>query len=261
MTRHENFETALDARQKGIVAIPVIRGTKTPAVKWKEWQTAMPPIELQREWFRERCNICIICRDMVLYDCDDPAKVELVIEKCGETLYKVKTPHGLHLGYRRRAGVQLSNRIDIKGLAIDLKTNGGLAMIPDSETVDGRYEWLGPGLIPISQLPVANIGWTRERVKKRVVPVVASEDLDFMERRALAWLNKVPGAISGQGGHNATMRVAGKLIQYFQLDLGRAFRCLKIWNEKCEPCWEDKDLEHKLLDAQKNKAKYPSNPF
>ena len=33
-----NLETALDARDKGIVCIPVHAGTKVPAVKWKRMQ-------------------------------------------------------------------------------------------------------------------------------------------------------------------------------------------------------------------------------
>ena len=65
-----------------------------------------------------------------------------MIEKCGETLHKLKTPRGgVHLGYRRRKGVELTNKVRIKGLDIDIRTDGGLEMIPNSVTTKGRYEW------------------------------------------------------------------------------------------------------------------------
>src|SRR5687768_3932956 len=136
-----NLERALAAAEKGLVPIPCHAGTKVPAVPWKEWQTKMPPEELIRQWFRKACNLAIVTTGLVVFDCDDPDKKDLVIEKCGETSHMLKTPRGgIHLGYRRRKGVELRNRVKIKGMDIDIRTNGGLEMIPDSETEDGRYK-------------------------------------------------------------------------------------------------------------------------
>src|SRR3989442_6816816 len=101
------FAIALDARANGYVAIPCRPGTKVPAVKWKEWQTAMPSLDTQREWFADtRMNIAIVTTGLVIFDVDDPEKEKFVLENCGETSHKLKSPRGgVHLGYRRRRGV------------------------------------------------------------------------------------------------------------------------------------------------------------
>jgi hypothetical protein len=144
-----NLQTALEAREKGIVALPCRPGTKIPAVRWKPWQTSLPPLELQRDWFSKAGNIAIVTNGMVVFDCEDPALAELVIERCGDTPHKLKSPGGgIHLGYRRRRGIELANRVKIKGMDIDIRTDGGVELIPHSETERGCYEWIGPGLCP-----------------------------------------------------------------------------------------------------------------
>src|ERR1700681_2604128 len=96
-----NYEIALNAATKGHVCIPILAGTKTPAVKWKRWQTEKPTEELYWYWFgRTRHSISIITSGMVVFDCDDLSKVELVLEQCGDTTHKLRTPHGIPLGYR-----------------------------------------------------------------------------------------------------------------------------------------------------------------
>lgn len=249
---------ALDARAKGLVAIPCHPGTKVPAVKWKPWQATMPPLDLQRAWFADtRVNVAIITAGLVVFDCDDPAKADLVLAACGDTPHKVRTPRGgLHLGYRKRAGVAVTNQVKIKGLPIDIRTDGGLEVIPTSRTDRGRYEWIGPGLLPPALLPVAKVGWTRTRVRRALHTVTPVDDADVMARRARAYLAHVEGAISGQRGHDRTMRVAGILIQKFGLSIERAWPLITEWNETCEPPWTDVELLHKLRDAERLKDRY-----
>lgn len=246
----KNLEIALDAREKGIVAIPCWPGTKVPALKtWKEWQTAMPPIELQREWFCEKCNIAIITTGMVVFDVDDPEKANLVIENCGETSHKLKTPRGgIHLGYRRRQNVDVLNQVKIKGLDIDIRTDGGLELIPESETNKGRYLWIGQGLTPIAKLPVAKIGWTRERVRKKPVEVLPIDGSDQRMRRALVYVLKI-SSIAGSGGHKSCFRGFCK-CRVFGLTKQEALRVMKVWNQSnAEPEWSDAELLHKANDV------------
>lgn len=240
-----NFETALRARDIGIVAIPCHFGTKTPAVKWKEWQTSMPPIELQHEWFRERCNVAILTTGMVVFDCDDPSNAELVIEKCGETTHKLKTPSGgFHFGYRKRQGIMTANRVKVHGMDIDIRTDGGLEVIPESETDIGRYEWLGPGLLPICKLPFANIGWTRPRRATTAPVIVPSENGVARVGRAQAYVSKII-SISGLGGHNACFRAFCK-CRAFGLTKEEALQAMLGWNEtNAFPPWSEAELLHK----------------
>ena len=251
---HDNLAVALDALGMGYAPVPIIEGTKRPAVKWKEWQEKLPAGELVREWFRTRKNIALVCTSLVVFDCDDPAKAKLVLAECGDTTHKLTTPRGgLHLGYRKRKGVQVLNQVKIKGMPIDIRTDGGLELIPCSHTEDGEYRWIGQ-LRPVAELPVACVGWTRERTKKRVQSLVVESSQAVMVQRARAYLACVEGAISGQGGHRRAFRVACKLThpypRGFGMGIEQAFPLIKEWSEtSCEPPWSDGELLHKLEDA------------
>lgn len=261
-TQPDTLGIALDALGMGYVPIPVVEGTKVPAVKWKEWQTTLPPEELVREWFAVRRNIALVTTGMVVFDCDDPAKAELVLAECGDTPDKVKTPRGgLHLAYRKRKGVQLLNQVKIKGLDIDIRTDGGLRLIPNSRTDHGTYEGLGR-LLPVEELPVAKIGWTRQRKRASAVPeiVVSAEtrtDRQRMIIRARAWAACVEGAVSGLRGHDRTFRLCCRLTHFkencFGLSFEEAWPILLEWNQTCEPPWSERELIHKLQDAIKKR--------
>ena len=67
--------------------------------------------------------------------------------------------------------------------------------------------------------------------------------------RARAWLRNTPGAISGQGGHNATFAVATALVHGFELSRGSAEALLAEYNEKCVPPWNANELAHKVNQA------------
>lgn len=65
------------------------------------------------------------------------------------------------------------------------------------------------------------------------------------------YLRHVPGAISGQGGHNHTFRVAMICVEGFGLTAGEALIRMHEWNSTCEPPWSDADLERKVSEAIK----------
>jgi hypothetical protein len=253
-----NYEIALANAAKGYVSIPLLPGTKIPAVKWKEWQTTMPTPELYRRWFQgTRNNIAIITTGLVIFDCDDAALAGLVLEQCGDTPFKLRTPRGgIHLGYRARKGVRVGNHVKIKGKPIDIRAENGLELQPFSVTERGAYEWLGAGLIPKSELPVARVGWTRVRVRRRAVQVVI-DDGDSTVRRAAAYVAKMDAAVAGQGGHNKTFRVTCRLVhpapRGFGLSPDQAWPILLAYNARCSPEWPERELRHKLDDALKKR--------
>jgi putative DNA primase/helicase len=67
--------------------------------------------------------------------------------------------------------------------------------------------------------------------------------------RARKYIAKIPPAISGQHGHDATFHVACVLVQGFALDREPALELLREWNTNCEPPWSDWELEHKIDSA------------
>lgn len=68
-------------------------------------------------------------------------------------------------------------------------------------------------------------------------------------RGAVQYAARVPGAVSGEGGHNATFSLACTLIRKFHLDEEQTLQVLEAWNEKCDPPWSERDLQHKVRDA------------
>jgi len=73
-----------------------------------------------------------------------------------------------------------------------------------------------------SGLPVFSPAWVYRRTRRQVRAVLM-EDVGERVRRARAYIAKVEGAVSGQGGHNRTFRVANLLRQRFGLSYEEAF--------------------------------------
>jgi KaiC/GvpD/RAD55 family RecA-like ATPase len=69
--------------------------------------------------------------------------------------------------------------------------------------------------------------------------------------RARKYLAKLPPAISGQSGHNATFHAACVLVLGFELPEADALGLLHEYNQRCEPPWSERELEHKVRQAAK----------
>jgi replicative DNA helicase len=70
-------------------------------------------------------------------------------------------------------------------------------------------------------------------------------------RRARPYIAKMDAAIAGRRGHNQTFKVACRLILGFDLTVDEARPLLFEFNQRCQPPWTVKELEHKLADADK----------
>ena len=258
---HDNLATALDSAERGYRCIPIVPGLKIPVIGWRRYQTESPTLEDYHAWFEgTRNNIAVVCGDLIIVDVDDMNEVDFVLGNCGKTEPMTRTPRGgIHLPYRARKGVHVPNHVEVKGHKIDLRALGGIAVIPHSQTEKGRYKWFGQGLPPLCDLPVFKVSGMRERNKRRLQSVVIESSPDVMVRRARAWLACVEGTITGQGGcHNKTFRIACKLTHNpplgFGLTFEQAWPLFEEWSEiQCEPPWTDRELEHKLRDALKNR--------
>lgn len=83
-------------------------------------------------------------------------------------------------------------------------------------------------------------------------------DSQQIETRALAYLDKIPSAISGQGGHGVTYTAATVLVHGFEIDPERALGLLLThYNPRCAPPWTEKELRHKVEDAAKKTHSRP----
>lgn len=100
---------------------------------------------------------------------------------------------------------------------------------------------------PAPSLPIATPG-------KRLT--VAAPKMSARDR-AERWLDRVEGAVEGQGGDHATYRVACKMVKDFDLSDADALAALERWNQKCNPRWSTADLEAKIRSARKNGTHTP----
>jgi hypothetical protein len=246
----DNYDLALAGHALGHAFVPCAPGTKVPLVKWKHFQRERPTPQLYERWFRgTRNNIALLCAGMVLFDCDDPAAADLVLAACGPTPHRVATPRGgVHLGYRRPAGAALQNAVKVNGTAIDIRTNGGLEVIPNSVTEKGAYSWLGSGLLPISDLPEADADWLlpeptprpRQRTVGGDVFGEGKGRIKFPERYCL----KIQ-SVQGQNGSRGLVRVVC-ILREAGRSPGQIFDFVtQVWNPACaRPEWSEAEIRH-----------------
>ena len=68
--------------------------------------------------------------------------------------------------------------------------------------------------------------------------------------RAKLYLEKIPGAVSGQGGHPQTFAAACALVHGFTLSEAAALDLLlRDYNPRCVPPWSERELIHKVTSA------------
>jgi hypothetical protein len=76
------------------------------------------------------------------------------------------------------------------------------------------------------------------------------------EVRAKKYLAIFPPAISGQHGHNTTFRAACCAGPGFGISEDRLFQLMRdIYNPRCEPPWNEKDLQHKVQEAYRREER------
>ncbi|HYV34141.1 MAG TPA: bifunctional DNA primase/polymerase [Gemmataceae bacterium] len=244
-------DAALRYAELGYVCIPVMPGKKSPPLlKWKRYQSEAPAPETYRDWFADNSrNIAILTGETVVADVDDPSLFEFVMEKCGTTKVVSKTPSGgFHFWYRRRRGVHVGNRVNVRGHDFDLRAEGGYAIVPPSRTKAGKYEWLGAGLGAISELPLFKVSWTNKRTSR---PVVKFGQQSGPSKSNItnpeAYCLRIP-SVQGQHGSCGLVRVVCILR-----DAGRSpeevFEFMyQVWNPRCaRPEWSEQEIRRAIL--------------
>ncbi len=70
------------------------------------------------------------------------------------------------------------------------------------------------------------------------------------QKRAIAYIAKIPGGITGQHGSNPTLWAARVAVFGFDLGADVGFRLLwDHYNPRCDPAWSEKELLHKCQQA------------
>jgi hypothetical protein len=140
---------------------------------------------------------------------------------------------------------------------VDVKHVGGYVVAPPStHWTGGVYRWraeCAPDEIEVAPLP----GRWLTALRRSSAPVatfgpnrVCHVPIAQRVRRARAYVDRMPPAVSGQGGHRATWAVAVVLVRGFALEAEDAIPILRAYSARCLPPWSERELAHKLEDAQ-----------
>jgi hypothetical protein len=103
------------------------------------------------------------------------------------------------------------------------------------------------GIVWPAELPLP---WLKNNPEVQPVATQAGLGPD-LRNRILAYIAKIPVAVQGNGGDQRTFTVACELVNGWNLTASDAMQYLRLYSDKCEPPWSDKDLLHKLEEAER----------
>ncbi len=267
-------EAAHGYLDRGFMPVPIRPGTKMPiGDAWQSKRYTHPDIE---QVFAGRENIGIMLGDpsngLVDIDLDCDEAIELAPQ------YLPHTP-SVH-GRGKRPGSHwwyiapgLSTRqhrsLADKSSIVELRSTGAQTLVgPSVHPDDDIYDQLDtePAVVDPTQLAQAvqaladavmgkrhGPGWREQfgrpqTVQARVVKRMF-DDSKIIER-AIAYIDSMPAAISGAGGHNTAFAVANVLVHGFDLGQERSMSLFKAhYNDRCDPPWSDGEIAHKINSA------------
>ena len=204
-----------------------------------------------------RSRELVLPTDVVVLDLDTPEALEWAKANLPDTPWKVTTGReggGQHWGYRYPVlpeGQYIKTQARLFGVkGLDIRGFGGYVSMPPSMHKSGKtYEWQ-QGTFDFKKLPVLDI---------KVIPpsqweVACRDDDELSEtpvsetvfQRAKAWLAQQEPAIEGQGGDKYTFRICAALRRGYGLNMDQCWAIIDEWNDRCQPPWDDQDLQRKL---------------
>jgi hypothetical protein len=210
------------------------------------------------------CAVGIACgrsSGLFVIDVDSPDPAHPIHERMDPTL-TVQTPRGgFHYYYAMPDGADdddvLRNTQKAKeclGFAdVDTRGIGGYVVGPGSTTSAGSYDVI----CDVEPAPIPS--WVLEAMRaykrpKAVAPsrqIMLSSVMDPTRRvdRARAYVQRMPPAVSGSGGHTAAMKVARACTTGFGLSESETVDVMREWSSRCSPPWSERELQHKAKEA------------
>jgi hypothetical protein len=144
-------------------------------------------------------------------------------------------------------------------LAMKLEAVGGR---PEYGARDAAHAWAVPAIPPtgyyeahVLEGAFASVGEALSFIPKpEPLPEIAhyrgEETYERRMDRASKYLASMDAALSGSGGHAATLRAAVALVRGFALTKADSLSLLEMeFNRRCQPEWSRYDLKHKIESA------------
>ena len=247
---------ALAYAKRGWAVFPCAPRDKVPITPHGQ-KDATTDASAIRGLFRGDCNVAIVAdaSGLAVIDVDprnggDATLASLAAElgALPRTLTADTGGGGTHYVFRAPVGCELRGKL---GPGVDLKHRGYILAEPSVHPSGNLYRWHDRGIEP-AELPPTWLARMRrpDPVPAAPRPRASTDDRGRIAKRASAYLAKMPPAISGQGGHDATFAAAVALVRGFDLDPGDAYDLLAAeFNPRCLPLWSERDLRHKIDGA------------
>ena len=256
------LEAALRYAARGWPVFPLKPRGKTPITS-NGFQAATTDPAKIAEWWAKHPNANVGVRtgreaSVWVLDMDGPegaasfAELETEIGALPDTLGQETGGGGYHLFWEWPEGIEVRNRTNARQ-GIDVRGEGGYVVAPPSIHPSGKgYEWHLGGRNTIAAAPQAllDLVCPPKRVLppwERTAPVSrppALEGTPTIERARL-YLDQVPPAVQGSGGHNALLWATRALVVGFELDDATALNLLwSEFNPRCSPPWDHDNESH-----------------
>lgn len=259
------IDTALALAGRGWRVFPVGEN-KRPLVKNWPTEAKSESQSVRKAFESRRCAVGVVCGrqgGIFVVDVDSHDEGHPIHERMPETLI-VRTPSGgFHYYFAMPDSTDdddvLRNTQKAEACLgyrdVDTRGEGGYVVGFGSVISSGRYDLIHDA--PLAPIPA----WVLEAMRryKRPTAMVArmqerailsssisrSDAID----RARQYVDRMDAAVSGSGGHDATMRVARVATNGFGLSFGEAMVIMREFSARCSPPWSEKELAHKVRQA------------
>jgi hypothetical protein len=268
---HNLLDAARWYRSRGYALIPVPASTKVPVLAgWQELR--LSDEDLPRH-FNGNGNLGLLLGEpsgwLVDVDLDCDEAVALAPEFLPPTGAKSGRPGKLasHWWYVCEGAKTRKHQDPVsKKMIVELRSTGAQTVVgpsihPSGESydpVEGEpaaidHAELAAAVAALAEAVLERRGRKSRSLDQRpplVKPALPAIPCEHIQRRAAAYLDRIPPAISGSGGHGQTYAAATAMVHGFGLDPEAAFTLLwDRYNPRCEPPWTEKELRHKVTDA------------
>jgi putative DNA primase/helicase len=192
--------------------LPCVERAKTPLIR--DWsRRASCDVDAICGWAREHegCNWGVLCgADSAVWVLDvdgEPGRASLrsLVQQHGEEWTRtltLRTARGQHFYFAYPAGTTIKNSTRTLGVGLDVRGEGGYALVPPSIHSSGaRYEWTSPlNILAPASAPV----WLLEKVTSVARPVVKTSEIGILpEGRRNDGLMRLAGAMRRKGATSA----------------------------------------------------------
>ena len=165
---------------------------------------------------------------------------------------------GWHFLYRAPVDPTTGELVPLRGKlspGIDVKGAGGYIVVaPSTHPFGDRYRWSNearPSETPLADLPTWVLDLLRVPEADPTPPPRKQGPGASPLERASHYLAQMDASVAGSGGHQALWRAAIVLVRGFALPPNEALSLLQMeFNPRCQPAWRNRDLQHKVAQAE-----------